>query len=604
MVLRPGSFAALLIVGSALLLATLSGCPEPERTEQGIVAASGSQDDTTGNTTAGGYDFSPLETSAMIGNRMHQVHNEAGGIECSKCHAKEEWITHEEALALCDECHPDQVVAIQVWGNHCISCHQFTSFTETYADSDQALEELCIDCHGVDSVVHQAFAPGSSHDISCDNCHHPHETALVMAKDTCETCHPDVVEQTSEENRVHGSCTVCHTPHSELVRDETLCEECHFATSDILVHNVPEHPKNCLVCHDAHFTAVEVTNESCETCHEEMEFGESQETLPAEHRDCKSCHFVGNFEYLGDEQCTTCHADTRHVVESADMPEPHASCLTCHPPHSWYAEIEQNCVSCHELDSVIEHNLTFHQHDCMACHDPHSVDTMARSGDCEGCHGEDSFPGFTAGLADEHLQCANCHSRVAIDARTFKFAGPESCKQCHTVSNAETGRAWADVPPSHQLCTQCHAAHEFTIHPKAEDCMKCHQGLFTDIPAPEHEQCFNCHAPGHDAHFTGPRNSCDNCHPEPAAAAANDFKRDCIMCHVEHNFELPAVDCGTCHHGMADTLSAGHGDCADCHDDHNWQPDAATCKTCHTSLPQSHSGEGYTGCSECHPPHG
>ena len=59
-----------------------------------------------------------------------------------------------------------QIVAADVWHNHCLSCHQFANYKEKYASSVHILRELCQDCHGLDSVIYTAFDPSSRRDGS------------------------------------------------------------------------------------------------------------------------------------------------------------------------------------------------------------------------------------------------------------------------------------------------------------------------------------------------------------------------------------------------------------------------------------------------------
>ncbi len=571
MMIRDGKLP-LALLALAALACWLTGCPEP----QGMAhaPATAAQPVTTG-APGPGYDFTPRQMSNILGNVMHEAHTGAAQLECQACHSTQEWLTPKAAVAKCQECHESQVLALSVWGNHCICCHQFTKFTENYAGSTTALRKLCQDCHGEGSVVYTHFDPDSPHDITCDNCHTPHESALIHAEGICVQCHAEVVDKTSTESKVHGSCIACHTPHSPLPDSNTLCEQCHYVDSTILVHNVPEHPTDCLACHRAHFTSAEVTGLSCVACHEELNFEKAPEDLPGPHADCKSCHVTSNFAFTGDEACAACHEHEGRVVSDARLPEQHQDCRTCHEPHTWIARFEHNCETCHDVGQVIEHNLSFHQHDCGACHDPHQTSTMAPTGQCHGCHAG-RFPDFAADLPEPHYQCRNCHSQVEIDSRRFKFAGPEaSCLTCHKQSNAATGRDWQDIPRGHMQCNACHSAHTFRNEPDIRQCDCCHRGLYSAAPRKEHGECFNCHAQDHDAHFLGPDASCDKCHPAQAqaGAAANYVKQDCVICHGAHGFTSEAGKCQQCHQAEQANLGAKDSSaCGECHGGHTWKP--------------------------------
>ncbi|MBN2082605.1 hypothetical protein JW859_10430 [bacterium] len=477
-----------------------------------------------------GYEFSPQETSSMIGNLMHQAHVEDAQIECNRCHRTETWITHEESLALCMECHGERIVAAEVWHNHCLSCHQFRKYTENYADSVHILRELCQDCHGLDSVIYTAFNPESPHDITCDNCHRPHETAVVSGGQVCADCHPEVAEIVNPDNKVHGSCLVCHTPHSPIRNSSELCSKCHYASGEILVHNVPDHPQDCLACHNAHFSTTDIGDEACQVCHDDTYYG-GESHLPTTHRDCTNCHYVGNFNYYGDQACVTCHDQEGASTQLAGLPDEHQTCTSCHKPHHWYATFQNTCINCHEIDSVLEHNLNFHQTDCEACHDPHSIQTMAKSGSCRGCHPDRMHLEFQPQTPEEHLACENCHSQSAIDSRGFTFAGPvNSCIPCHTEPMPGEALTWDDIPFGHRVCAVCHEAHVFDIRRYSDSCNLCHIDIYPENPPMPHTVCQNCHANNHTAQYGGSANSCELCH--------QDFV---------HLAEIPAGECTDCH---------------------------------------------------------
>lgn len=552
-----------------------------------------------------GYNFTPEQTSNIIDNLMHEAHVDDAAIECKSCHQdREQFLSHASALALCLDCHDGQIVALEVWENHCLSCHQFTKFKEQYAESTHALRELCQDCHGEGSVFFRAFDPESPHDITCDNCHQPHRSALVIAVGICDECHEEITDKISADNNVHGSCIVCHTPHSELPDADELCGRCHVATSNILVHNVPEHPSSCLACHSAHFTETEITSGSCLVCHDDTYYG-GRSNLPYAHRNCQNCHYAKSFAYMGDDQCAKCHEPEGEVIARAVLPVEHRECATCHKPHSWHAEFEHSCDGCHDVEAVIEHRLSFHQATCAACHDPHHTELMAKSGHCDGCHGEGTFPNFRADLIDAHLQCTNCHSQVAVDSRDFKFVGhEESCLICHSQASVTDQLGWEDVPNGHQLCEACHEAHTFDTVPTGMHCDMCHRAVYEEFPSQAHSECFNCHQAGHAAEYSGQEASCDICHADVLAKATVKTKADCILCHAQHDFEADAEACAVCHTDiMEQAMVEEHANCVLCHGDHNWRPDAATCSICHPEPPGLHQVDMSVGCLDCHVSH-
>jgi len=597
-----GTLAAisLLVVLPLLLLVYNSCTPQPENTDQnGDSGLAPAVDDLAG------FNFTARQASNIIGNVMHEAHTKTAQIACKECHRDpQEFLTHKAALDLCHKCHNQQIVAVDVWNNHCLCCHQFVKYKENYADSDHILRELCSDCHGEGSVYYRAFAPGSAHDITCTNCHAPHKTALVIAQGICEGCHEDIASRISSENKIHGSCIVCHTPHSEVPDAETLCGKCHIATDNILVHAVPEHPKNCLACHQAHFTEAEILNDSCLMCHEEPYYG-GREGLPYAHEDCHSCHYTGSFKYMGDRQCATCHEKEGEALVNDALPTEHKICTTCHEPHSWYTNFEHNCDRCHEIGQVIEHRLSFHKADCGDCHDPHHIDLMARSGDCNGCHGADTYPHFDTGLSDEHLQCENCHSKIAIDSRKFTASAPQdTCMNCHKNAGDGTYASWDEAPSGHKLCHACHTAHVFKTTYDTNQCSTCHLGIYSQFPSTEHSDCFNCHSTGHINKFVGQESSCYFCHGELLEGRIPPSKRDCLTCHRQHDFSVADDACQQCHvEQNTQTASTPHTDCQACHRQHQWTADAAVCSSCHADPPGLHSIDRHLKCVDCHDSH-
>ena len=591
----PGILAAALLACAVLLLA-LPACG------RGAKAQGLAQDPVPvkGRGQLAGYRFTPQETSSIIGNSMHDVHVKKKGMECRRCHQGPEWVTNKQALALCKECHESRTVAADIWYNHCLSCHQFAKYQEHYANSVHVLRELCQDCHGLESVIYTAFDPNSPHDITCNNCHHPHETSLVVGTGVCQKCHKDISKLTDPKNKVHGSCLVCHTPHSPMKKSSELCSKCHYASQDILVHNVPAHPQDCLACHPAHFDQPQVGQKACLVCHDDTYYGGSS-NLPKAHRDCNNCHYPSNFIYRGDKACTGCHAETRPVLTSAGLPKEHARCVSCHKPHQWYTSYDATCKKCHKVEQVLEHNLSFHQHKCSACHNPHNITIMAKTGNCSGCHKERQYPVFAANTPEQHLACANCHSQTSIDSRNFTFTGPgDSCMVCHTQSDAASNMDWSKVPSGHKVCNNCHAAHTFETAKQSKACTGCHIDLYANIPPEQHAECFNCHAANHVATFVGYNNSCTTCHADLQQQLATNASHpaDCTQCHSVHRGSA-RDSCIVCHsqlpglHGKHGTQAA----CTDCHSTHKFGASLETCKVCHAELSATCTSDK---CSDCH----
>lgn len=105
--------------------------------------------------------------------------------------------------------------------------------------------ETCFQCHldkrGEFSLTNSH--PVMSGDMSCSDCHDPHEgkatngggAQLATINDSCVKCHatqggPFVFEHEASRE----GCTVCHSPHGSVnskmlkTRNATLCLQCHF----------------------------------------------------------------------------------------------------------------------------------------------------------------------------------------------------------------------------------------------------------------------------------------------------------------------------------------------------------------------------------------
>jgi len=551
--------------------------------------------------------FTRAELTTVLGNKMHDLHREEGA-DCDDCHTGNEPLSPAKAQMKCNECHAAEVVTAEVWLYHCLACHSFTKAAERAQGSIRIAQELCRNCHEGEEAGERIIAfceKGESHNITCERCHEPHRSAEVAGEDVCAECHADIVGKMHPSKGAHGSCLMCHVPHRRRESGEQLCSRCHFPSETVLVHHIPGHPSDCTECHSPHFTETEIIGEACLNCHQGM-FYAGGRNLPKEHRDCESCHFISSFRYKGDRACAGCHPEEGKVLDDESLHSQHRHCTTCHHPHIWRAPFEENCTICHDVEKVVEHNMPFHQKDCRACHEPHSTSTMARTGDCNGCHQERfTTPAFSPNAPQPHVTCENCHSEAAISSRKFFFAGPEgTCMGCHPDARAEPKLAWDEVPGGHRKCSICHHPHVFAVHPDARNCGTCHRDLYASPPTQAHAECYNCHEASHAAEFIGQEASCAVCHSLAWRRSRGLVKEDCLSCHQPHEMKADFSGCGECH---ADVLSqlenTMHSDCGTCHDTHRWRPDAKSCAECHSELPGLHGNRGHGDCKSCHPLH-
>lgn len=550
--------------------------------------------------------FTRAELAMVVGNALHERHGTAG-TECNDCHLSGPILMPKEAIQQCAKCHQDTPVATEVWSNHCLACHYFTSAAVRARGDARIARELCQDCHTAEDAAEKIYAfcePGASHNITCERCHQPHQSAVVAGEPRCAECHEDIVGKTHPSKKVHGSCIVCHTPHKKREDSSKLCSSCHYPPETVLVHHILGHPADCTACHSPHFTEAEIIGDACLNCHQGM-FYAGGRNLPPAHRDCENCHYISSFRYKGDKACASCHKQEGRVLHDEKLPSQHKHCTTCHHPHIWRAPFKENCGVCHDINAVIEHHLEFHNDDCRSCHEPHSTSTMARSGDCQGCHKDRKIPAFKQSLPEEHVTCQNCHSSRSVASLEFSFEGPKgTCLVCHTQADTDPPLSWDQVPAGHHVCNVCHPAHTYDVHPDERSCGSCHRDVFESPPVAAHGECYNCHQVGHKPDFLGHEVSCGVCHSEAWRRSRGTAKEDCTSCHPKHGFKADADSCGVCHGDVLDEAEAlGHTDCAWCHSDHLWAPTGEACGVCHTDLPGLHEARAHADCNNCHETH-
>ena len=552
------------------------------------------------------YEFSADDQQRIISNTLHQKHRKAE-VQCLSCHREGKELSAADATERCSDCHPQSIVAKEVWHEHCLACHAFTTTDEHALGTPRVAQRLCEGCHseaGAESSIYGFCQPGSTHNITCQRCHQPHKSAIVAGEDVCASCHEDIVGKTHPSKKVHGACIMCHSPHKARKDWSDTCNTCHLANQTVLVHRIPGHPEDCLACHSPHFTEVEILGDACLNCHQGM-FYTGSRRQSQQHRSCENCHDIASFKYNGDGSCAKCHKEQGRILGDKRLNAQHRYCITCHKPHTWRASFETSCEVCHETELVIEHRMPFHQLPCRECHDAHGTATLARSGDCNGCHAQQQIPAFKANTPDEHVTCANCHPADAVETQNFSFNGAEgSCRICHPLAAQEPQLEWSSVPSGHLMCTGCHSAHTFKAKPGVDSCGKCHADVFAVPPKEQHADCYNCHQLGHDSRFSGEALTCAVCHPEAFERAGGGVKQQCSTCHSPHEFKADPASCGICHADVQqEAQAAQHGDCSLCHADHNWRPGGGNCSICHPQLGGEHKALSHGDCLNCHQVH-
>lgn len=199
----------------------------------------------------------------------------------------------------CVECHEETVVA---WQD---SMHGQAFANEGFQQewAAQGAPRDCLRCHttGFDAETGDYSEEG----ITCSACHYlgpyspSHPDQLMFTKFTTESCGECHLETFAEwQESAHGendmTCTNCHNPHTELIKQEStalLCQSCH--TDEGYFYDMTAHAEAELLCTDCHLRVSEtplgeghaqrhhkftVDLETCNECHgEDMHFPVSAE---------------------------------------------------------------------------------------------------------------------------------------------------------------------------------------------------------------------------------------------------------------------------------------------------------------------------------------
>jgi len=236
--------------------------------------------------------------------------------------------------------------------DQCAACHEeiATAFSRTtHARTDGWGEtHQCQACHG----------PGAAHiegDGDISRIVRPGTLNSKESSAICLECHSRNSTNFSHDSALHNlgdvSCIDCHNPHEKNPKmlkkvGAELCAQCHQAT--VSRFDLPRsHPlaageKACVACHSPHAKASLGMNEGFATIK------------------CTECHFekAGPFIYNHDigmvEGCQSCHqvhgTSTRHLLKAQRMIE---LCYQCHPGtttpafHSATNFLNEKCTACH-----------------------------------------------------------------------------------------------------------------------------------------------------------------------------------------------------------------------------------------------------------------
>lgn len=151
----------------------------------------------------------------------------------------------------------------------CTSCHAVHKpWTNDRALVNKNKTEACLNCHPAQrkSLSQRSNHPIKQGQMSCDNCHDPHGTAIVAAidnlsvNDKCWECHAETRGPFLWNHApVQENCMTCHAPHGSnqtmllKVSPPRLCQSCHLFGHHQTVPGQPDQVWN--------------TNRSCVNCH-------------------------------------------------------------------------------------------------------------------------------------------------------------------------------------------------------------------------------------------------------------------------------------------------------------------------------------------------
>jgi predicted CXXCH cytochrome family protein len=367
------------------------------------------------------------------------------------------------ANEICFKCHDKssfqkRIVHQPLKKGQCTACHN-PHVAPHEGLLKEKIGELCYSCH---KKQEKTFATGIVHTPvrkgQCVACHAAHSSNAkgLLKKNlggTCFECHTDLKKKYKNTHSPfkQGQCNVCHWSHQadnyQLLRAEPdkLCRSCHDETSIVAEHKgFPVRVKGCLSCHNPHGSNNRAIVRN--VIHQPFKDG------------CKICH-TGTTVQVTQEKCLDCHEEVRgqfytthsHLTESGGN-----SCLNCHSPHAGDTKtlLKQKqhsvCRQCHDdtmkrhADSPYAHNANAKK--CNTCHEVHGSNQLAMvKGDsnkaCLACHpnqGQFSHPVGKNVLDPRNNQmttCISCHDPHGSEYKGhLKLSGQqELCTQCHRM---------------------------------------------------------------------------------------------------------------------------------------------------------------------------
>jgi predicted CXXCH cytochrome family protein len=356
----------------------------------------------------------------------------------------------------------------------------------------------------------------------------------VLRNLECLQCHVELIPDFSR-TAVHNpfenkSCTVCHTPHGEIVRTtvtqgpverwerfRTLIEwlplriACQVGAGP---GPVGRQGGTTTVTDEKNARSTSYLTQPvpdlCWTCHGDVapEMSLAFQHNPFEKGQCMTCHdphasdFAGLIVVAERDLCVTCHSIAADMAKTQRHP-PFAdrSCTGCHRPHAseWtgilVARQRVLCFSCHPTVAQMANRNV--QHDpflndqCTGCHQPHAGDyqpllVLDKPRLCYGCHPTIAYDFRRAShhpIGVVELTCGDCHDPHAADYAGLLDAKDNAfCYRCHASPYKVSIEASLHKST---LCIRCHTPHGSDWSPLLREsnpdlCLQCHPPMYYD----------------------------------------------------------------------------------------------------------------------------
>ena len=465
----------------------------------------------------------------------HTVHLEqmrrGKRLRCTSCHSQivqGDHITVTETT--CFLCHlkepePGFDVAEFERASDCTTCHRWDSLTvaepsEISAFHDDVIERglECDQCHAK-TIVGDGFVPHEN----CFGCHSDqerlgkinetdllHETHIWKNKIECIQCHLQIQHKIQRvSSREELDCSTCHR---STHREQVMLFTGDMGNGDTVPSAMFSAGLDCAGCH---------------VFHEDLVASGAERI--ARPQSCENCHGSGYNRLLrlwkssSDRNVAEFNGVLRNVERSIRSRGSQAS-----------AKAEPFLDEAKKILHVVQvgkpvHNVTFYNQlirsgyerlDRAATAAQVSVnlpeyEATTVPGQCANCHaGIDAIsPSFEGRqfshdihVADQQLECRNCHSNAVKHGQTILSA--DACNSCHHKAT-----------PQEVACESCHEA-----------AVAVYSGRFMGEDLPDYMfegdvECVDCHIPAD--HVVRPTTAvCVDCHEESYADDAEEWKRD------------------------------------------------------------------------------